>query len=91
MDLIADTPVTLSTCGSLHGRLLAVGRECSDGKETTVIHMYNTTTNSWEVISHMTTPRCHCLVAALPHNELMVVGGFIAGGANDSVEIASIV
>ena len=91
MDLIADTPVTLSTCGSLHGRLLAVGGECSDDKQTTAIHMYNTTTNSWEVISHMTTPRWRCLVAALPHNELMVVGGFIAGGANDSVEIASIV
>ena len=54
---LADTPVTLSTCASLHGRLLAVGGESSDDKETTAIHMYNTTTNSWEVISHMTTPR----------------------------------
>ena len=54
---LADTPVTLSTCASLHGRLLAVGGKDSDGKETTAIHMYNTTTNSWEVISHMKTPR----------------------------------
>ena len=89
---LADTPYPLSTCASLHGRVLAVGGTDSDGKKTTVIHMYNTTNNSREVISHMTTPRCRCLVAVLPHNELMVVGGFIAGGdKTDSVEIASIV
>ena len=39
----------------------------------------------------MTTPRRECLVAVLPHNELMIVGGFIAGGLTDSVEIASII
>ena len=88
---LADTPVTLSTCASLHGPLLAVGGESSDGKETTAIHMYNTTTNSWEVISHMTTPRSQCLVAVLPHNQLMVVGGHMPNDVTDSVEIASIV
>ena len=88
---LADTPVTLSICTSLHGRLLAVGGKDSDGKKTTAIHMYNTTTNFWEVISHMTTPRHQCSVAVLPHNELMVVGGFIAGGLTDSIEIANIV
>ena len=91
---LADTPVTLSTCASLHGRLLAVGGKDSDGKKTTVIHMYNTTTNSWEVISHMTTPRCRCLLAVLPHNQLMVVAGRTPDSSftgTDSVEIASIV
>ena len=88
---LADTPVTLSTCASLQGRLLAVGGCDSDHKVTTAIHMYNTTTNSWEVISHMTTPRCQCLLAVLPHNEVMVVGGLTAAGVTDTVEIASIV
>ena len=89
---LADTPVTLSTCASLHGQLLAVGGKDSDDKDTTTaIHMYNTTTNSWEVISHMTTPRLRCLVAVLPHNELRVVGGRTPNGQTDSVEIASIV
>ena len=87
---LADTPVTLSTCASLHGQLLAVGGEYSDDKETLAIHMYNTTTNSWKVISHMTTPRCRCLVAVLPHNQLMVVGG-LTPDKTDSVEIASII
>ena len=87
---LADTPVILSTCASLRGRLLAVGGKDSDGEATTAIHMYNATTNSWEVISHMTTPRRQCLVAVLPHNELMVVGGFTPY-ETDSIEIASIV
>ena len=91
---IADTPVTLSTCGSLCGQLLAVGGKDSDDKETTAIHMYNTTTNSWEVISHMTAPRRQCSVAVLPHNKLMIVGGGIPASGwtgTNSVEIASII
>ena len=88
---LADIPVTLSTCASLHGRLLAVGGRDSDDKKTTAIHMYNTTTNSWEIISHMTTPRHQCSVAVLPHNELMVAGGYTPNGGIDSVEIASFV
>ena len=88
---LADTPVALSTCASLHGQLLAVGGKDSDDKETTAIHMYNTTTNSWEVISHMAIPRYQCLVAGLPHNELMVMGGVTAGAKTNYVEIARII
>ena len=89
---LADIPVTHSACASLHGHLLAVGGEDSDGEPTSAIHTYNTTTNSWEVISHLATPRSQCLVAVLPHNELMVVGGFApSDSAIDSVEIATIV
>jgi len=39
----------------------------------------------------MTTPRSQCLVAVLPHNELMVAGGYTPNGETDSVEFASIV
>ena len=90
-DQLADTPVTFSTCASLQGRLLAVGGKDSHNKKTTAIHMYNTTTNSWEVISHMATPQSKSLVAVLPHNELVVVGGLTAAGDTDSVEIASLI
>ena len=90
---VANTPVTFSTCASLHGQLLAVGGCDSDDKETTAIHMYNTTTNSWEVISHMTTPRYQCLVAVFAHNELMVVGGLRPDSltGTNSAEVASII
>jgi len=90
----ADVPVTLSTCASLHGQLLAVGGEDSDKKLTTAIHAYNMTANSWEIISHMATPRYQCLVAVFPHNELMVVGGYTPARRaepTDSVEMATIV
>ena len=86
---LAGTPFTFSTCASLRGELLAVGGiESADKKATTIIHMYNATTSSWEIISHMTTARWRCLVAVLPHDKLMVVGG---DANNDSVEIADVV
>ena len=53
---VAVPPVTLTTCVSIHGRLLAIGGEDLDQKPTSAIHMYNSTTDSWEVISHMETP-----------------------------------
>ena len=82
---LADSPVTLSTCASLHGQLLTVGGCDSDDNRTTAVYAYNTITNSWEVISHMSTPQYRCQVAVLPHNKLMVVGG------GSSIEFASIV
>ena len=87
----ADAPYCRCTCALLQGQLLAVGGTDSDGNETTAIHTYNPTTNCWEVISHMTTPRSQCLVAVLPHNELMVVGGRTSGDTTDSMEFATIV
>ena len=73
---VADLPVRRSTAVSLYGRLLAVGGKDSKGEPTTAVHMYQPTTNSWEVISHMTTPRSLCLSAVLPDNQLMLVGGW---------------
>jgi N-acetylneuraminic acid mutarotase len=77
---VAYLPVKLSTAVSLHGRLLAIGGQDSEDKPTTAVHMYQPTTNSWEIISHMTTPRSQCLSAVLPDNQLMVVGGLTTGG-----------
>ena len=86
---VADTPFTFSTCATLHRELLAVGGiEPDNKKATTIIHMYDTATDSWEIISHVTNPRSRCLVAVLPHDKLMVVGG---DATNDSVEIATVV
>ena len=91
---VADLPVTYSTCVSVHGQLLAIGGEDSDGQPTTAIHMYNPTTSSWEVISHMISPRCWCFAAVLPDNQLMVVGGWIGKDdceIVDSVEFANVI
>ena len=89
---VANLPVTLSTCGSIHGRLLAIGGVMGSGEPTTAVHMYNSTTNSWEIISHITIGRYQCFAAVVPDNQLMVVGGNTRsyGGATDTVEIANI-
>ena len=91
---VADLPVThsLTTGVILHDRLLAIGGRDSDIKPTTAVHIYKPTTNSWEVISHMTTPRYKCLVTVLPDNQLMVVGGWTATNQTcDSVELGRVV
>ena len=88
---VADLPVKDSTAVTLCGRLLAIGGEDSEGQPSTAIHMYLPTTDSWEVISHITTPRSCCLAAVLPDNQLMVVGGYTTGGKRcDSVEFGRI-
>ena len=83
---VADLPVTQSTSQSFHSRLLVVG-DMDSGKYSTAVHMYNSTTNSWEIISHMTTD---CFTAVLLDNQLMVVGGWTdAGSSMDVVELAA--
>ena len=84
---VAAPPVTDTTCVSTHGRLLAIGGIDSNYKHTAAIYMYDRPADSWEVISHMTTPRYWCYAAVLPNNQLMVVGG---GTETDSVEIATV-
>ena len=90
---VADLPVICSTCESFHGQLLAIGGLDESGKDTTAIYEYSSTSNSWEVISHMTTGRYRCFTAVLPSNQLMVVGGRTDIGLTltDNVELASVV
>jgi N-acetylneuraminic acid mutarotase len=88
---VAAPPVTQTTCVSIHGRLIAVGGRDPINKPTSAVHMYNPTTNSWEVISHMGTPRYDCIAAVFRNSQLMVVGGYTtAYGTTDSVEFASV-
>ena len=89
---VANLPVRSSRCTTLSGQLLAVGG-CDENFEnrTSAIHQYNPATNSWEVISHMPTARYCTLVAVLPGNKLMVVGGrYRIGISYDVVEIATL-
>ena len=89
---VADLSVNRSTAVNLHGRLLAIGGQDSEDKSTTAVCMYQPTTNSWEVISHMITPKYCCLSAVLPDIQLMVVGGMTTGDKMcDSVEFGTII
>ena len=87
-----DLPVTDSTCVTLNGQLVhvAVGGRDSDGKYSDNIYSYNTRSNSWEVISHMHISQYLCLVAVLPGNKLMVVGGETYTGDTHKFDIATV-
>jgi hypothetical protein len=88
---IADVPVYMSTCAAVSGELVAVGGMDTMNKTTAAVHKYNPTTDSWEIISNMLTARCWCLVAVLPTDEVMVIGGFIVfARATEGVEIATV-
>ena len=87
---MADLPVSRSTAVSLHGYLIAVGGKSSDDQPTCDIHRYDPSSDLWEVIGHMATPRAGSLASVLPDNQLMVVGGFAKGYKNtDSVEFGA--
>ena len=88
---LADTPFTSPTCASMHGKLLIVGGRNCDDKVIATICMYNTIANSWEAIGSMATSRCRCLVAVLPRNQLITVGGITPNWKTDSVEMFTMI
>ena len=72
---VSDVPVKHSTYVIFCGQLLAIGGVDSYSKSTTAVFSYNTSTNIWEVVSHMGLPQQRCFAALLPGNQLMVMGG----------------
>ena len=84
---VADAPHYWFTAVCVGEVLLAIGGE-SAARATSAIAAYNPTSDSWEDIGHMTTPRYRPLVALLPSNELIVAGG-VSG--RTKVEIGKIV
>ena len=89
---VAALPTTYSSCAFLHGCLLAIGGKDSEHNPTTAVHAYVPTTDSWEIISHMSTPRHSCFAMVLSDNQLLVVGGVIdrVQTKTDTVEIGSL-
>ena len=88
----APLPVYWSSLVTLHGRLFAVGGCDSDLNPTSAVYQYDTATNSWKVISHMSTKRYACFTLVLPDNTLLVAGGILRDhppAFTDSVDIAS--
>ena len=84
----ADAPRYWSTAVCVGEVLLAIGGQSAAGERTSAIAAYNPTSDSWEDIGHMTTPRSLPLVALLPSNELIVAGGI---GGLTKVETGKIV
>ena len=84
---LADSPTTRSTCAAVNGVLLVVGGLDEQNRKTSAIYVYKSTANSWELISNMPTAQYNRLVAVLPTNEVIVVGG-CTRFKTDKVDIA---
>ena len=84
----ADAPYYYSTAVSVGGQLLAIGGYAENGKLTSAIVAYNPTSDTWQDMGHMATPRYRPLVAVLPSNQLIAAGGF---GGKTKVEIGDVV
>ena len=74
-DGIADAPAYRSTCAAINGELLMFGGCDKQYKPMSAIRKYNRATNSWDLINNIPSPKYNCLVAVLPSQEVMVVGG----------------
>ena len=86
---VTDIPTTRSTCAAVNGHLLSVGGMDAQNRKTSAIYEYNSSINSWKLVSNMLTPQYNRLVAVLPNNEIMVVGGCTTFKV-DKVDIARI-
>ena len=88
---VADAPAYYSTCAAVNGELLAVGGCDEIRKATSAVYKYNPITNSWDLINNMITARHLCLVAVLPTNEVVAVGGMSGGHfiICDNIDIAT--
>ena len=91
---VTDLPVRRSTLVAINNRLLAIGGCDSGYKPTTSVRLYDPVNNSWQTISHLSTPRNWCFVVVLPNNRIMVVGGYTTRSIyskTNTVEFASVV
>ena len=87
---IADAPSYFSTCVAVNEDVLLVGGYDENNKAKSAIHKYNTTANSWDFIDNISIARCYSLVAVLPTNEVIAVGGNSSSmNLLNSVEIAT--
>ena len=83
---IEGLPVASSTLATLSGRLLAIGGHNTES--CTNIHSYDERSDSWCTVSHFNMRRSQCLVAVLPGDRLLLVGGYSRFAKTDSVEVA---
>ena len=72
---LPNTPTYNTTLATLRGHVLAIGGSDGYSIPAGAIHCYNRHTDSWTNIGDMPTARFDTLVAVLPSNSLVVVGG----------------
>ena len=72
---VSSLPVIESILVSFGGHLLAVGGSDDLYKPTSEVYSYNSTTDSWTLVTRMKKKKSRCLAVTLPDEQLIVVGG----------------
>ena len=90
---LTDLPFPGATCVSVQGHLFAVGGQDGRNKVQSTIYTYNSSRNSWELLSQLKAGRSDCLISVITTNsssKLIIVGGYMEYGLSESVEIATV-
>ena len=90
---LADLPFPGASCVSAQGHLFAIGGQDRHNKVQSTIYTYNSSRNSWDLLSQLKAARSDCLVSVITANsssKLVIVGGYTDNGLSESVEIASV-
>ena len=87
-----DLPNPLSSIVALDGRILAVGGKSQDAPTYTVssVWEYVPSSGAWKAVSKMNIGRWTAIVAALPRDRVIVMGGQSNWKKTNPVEIASL-
>ena len=80
---LTRAPVEDSTLTTRCGQLVAVGGRNALSEPVDTIHLYDPLMDSWHIIGYMPTARYDCLVATLPGDILVVIGGVTREGTTE--------
>ena len=89
---LKDLPAPHGSIIAMDGRILAVGGKSAQNaatQATNSVWEYVQGSGTWRVVSHMKANRWTPIVATLPHDRLLVVGGQAKWKKINSVEVAS--
>ena len=81
---LPNTPTYGPAAAVLAGNLLAIGggEISGEGADMKEVYTYSPSTNSWNYISDLPTPRSLTAVAVLSSTEILVIGGWGGGKVN---------
>lgn len=85
---VPNLPLAYSTCATVGDELIAVGGIDKHGGQANTIYMLDSRSSSWKVIGHMPTRKYRTLVAVLPKNKIITVGGWTKTNSIKNMEIA---
>ena len=85
-------PLKSSAAIAVSGSVLAIGGYDNESKynTTTAIHVYQPSTNNWEKVGDLPSPRSACSSTLLPSGEILVAGGRDSKGCTSRVDAAAL-